>query len=102
MILTARAGLVVLALKCVTMPLGNSPALAGRVCPSRADDQVRCVEATCGGLHGGAAPACDRRCRPAPIRTLAWVESECREDARGLILTRQALRVRRGECNAVT
>jgi len=102
MILTVRAGLVVLALECVTVPLGNLPALAGRVCPSRADDQVRCVGATCGGLNAAAAPACHRRCRPAPIHTLAWVESECREDARGLILIRQALRVRRGECDAVT
>jgi hypothetical protein len=102
MMLITRIRLLVLALECATMLGVASPGLAGAPCLLRAEDEARCMQATCGGLHGTARHACRRRCRPANIRTLAWVESECLEDTSGMIRGRQVLRVRRGECGPTT
>ena len=62
-------------------------------------DIARCMATQCAGV--GRA-ACRRRCKPAAIRTLAYVVSECRVDAAGLNVGRQALRIRRGEREPIT
>src|SRR5262245_21574919 len=62
-------------------------------------DLERCIATQCEGV--GQA-ACRRRCKPAAIRTLAYVLSECRVDAAGFVVARQALRVRRGDRDPIT
>ena len=52
-------------------------------------DFARCMATQCGA--GVGREACRRRCKPAAIRTLAYVVSECREDAAGMEVGRQAL-----------
>jgi len=51
---------------------------------------------------GVGREACRRRCKPAAIRTLAYVVSECREDAAGMEVGRQALRIRQGDREPIT
>ena len=46
---------------------------------------------------GVGSKACRRRCKPATIRTLAYVMNECRTDAAGMQVGHQALRIRRGD-----
>src|SRR5262249_29814779 len=62
-------------------------------------DVARCRARQCEGVGQGA---CRRRCKPAAIRTLAYVLSECRVDAAGLVVARQALRIRRGDREPIT
>jgi hypothetical protein len=45
---------------------------------------------------------CRRRCKPAAIRTLAYVVTECREDGAGMVVYHQALRIRRGDREPIT
>src|SRR5262249_21750624 len=52
--------------------------------------------------EGVPRAACRRRCKPAAIRTLAYAASECRVDAGGSYVARQALRVRRGDREPIT
>jgi len=63
-------------------------------------DFARCMATQCGA--GVGREACRRRCKPAAIRTLAYVVSECREDAAGMEVGRQALRIRRGDREPLT
>ena len=63
-------------------------------------DFTCCMARHCGAGVGGEA--CWRRCKPAAIRTLAYVVSECREDAAGMEVGRQALRTRRGDREPIT
>jgi hypothetical protein len=51
--------------------------------------------------EGLGAAACRRRCKPAVIRTLAYVVSDCRVDAAGFV-GHQTLRIRRGDRDPVT
>jgi hypothetical protein len=62
-------------------------------------DIARCMATQCEGMSG---VACRRRCKPAAIRTLAYVQSECRVDASGSLVGRQSLRIRRGDREPVT
>src|SRR5262249_41983530 len=62
-------------------------------------DVSRCIATQCDGI--GRA-ACRRRCKPARIRTLAYAQSECSVDAEGSVVTRQALRIRRGDREPIT
>jgi hypothetical protein len=62
-------------------------------------DFARCVETQCKGL---GREACRRRCRPAEIRTLAYVVSGCTEFPDGRSVGQQALRIRRGDRDPVT
>src|SRR5262249_51798620 len=61
-------------------------------------DIARCIATQCAGV---SRKACRRRCRPAAIRTLASVLSECRVDAAGFV-GRQSLRIRRGDREPIT
>ena len=61
-------------------------------------DIARCMATQCARV---GREACRRRCKPVAIRTLAYVVSECRMDAAGLV-TRQALRIRRGDREPIT
>ena len=63
-------------------------------------DFARCMATQCGA--GVGREPCRRRCKPAAIRTLAYVVSECREDAAGMEVGRQALRTRRGDREPIT
>src|SRR5262245_24028832 len=63
-------------------------------------DAARCVATQCEGV---GRETCRRRCKPARIRTLAYVLSECRNDAgRGFSIGHQALRIRRGDREPIT
>jgi hypothetical protein len=61
-------------------------------------DIARCSATQCAGI---GRKACRRRCKPAAIRTLAYVLSECRVDAAGFV-GRQSLRIRRGDREPIT
>src|SRR5262249_27705860 len=62
-------------------------------------DVARCMETQCAGVD---REACRRRCRPARIRTLAYVVSACTQLSDGRSVGHQALRIRRGEHDLVT
>src|SRR5262249_51076694 len=62
-------------------------------------DIARCMATECEGV---GPEACRRRCKPAPIRTLAYALSECREDAGHSFVGRQQLRIRRGDREPIT
>ncbi len=86
---------------------GVARAFAEAPCTQRCKQTVAaCRRTECRGLDGGARRVCVERCRGlvgcAAIRTLAYVVTECREDARGYYSARQALRIRRGNCEPVT
>ena len=88
--------------------------------PLVADARASCVDACkprvsqcrteCAGQPGRERHACIKTCRDragcpaggAPIRTLAYVQTECRTSADGFITARQSLRIRRGDCEPVT
>jgi cysteine-rich repeat protein len=57
-------------------------------------DVARCMATQCEGV---GREACRRRCKPAGIRTLAYVLSQCREDAAGMAVSHEALLIRRGD-----
>src|SRR5262249_11193762 len=46
--------------------------------------------------------ACRRRCKPAAIRTLAYLVNECHTDAMGFLSAHAALRIRRGDHDSIT
>jgi len=90
---------------CLTVLLSSQPALAAGGCrhtAATAEDLAICVRATCAGRAGKAQRACVRACQPAPIRTLAYAVTRCREDPRGVITRHQEVRIRRGDCPPVT
>jgi hypothetical protein len=62
-------------------------------------DVARCVATQCAGV---GRETCRRRCKPAAIRTLAYVMTECREDAAGMVVAHQELRIRRGDREPIT
>jgi len=62
-------------------------------------DVARCMATQCEGIPRAA---CRRHCKPAAIRTLAYALSECRVDAAGTKVWRQALRIRRGDREPIT
>ena len=63
-------------------------------------DVVQCMATQC--QNAGRAD-CRRMCKPpAAIRTLAYAQSECRVDSAGLVVTREALRIRRGDREPIT
>jgi hypothetical protein len=58
-------------------------------------DVARCMVTQCDGI---GRETCQRRCKPAAIRTLAYAQSECREDPSShTYLMHQELRIRRGD-----
>jgi len=65
-----------------------------------------CATTRCSTLRGKARRDCLETCRGisgcAPIRTLAYVVAQCHTDAGGLEVGRQALEIRRGDCDPVT
>lgn len=86
--------------------IGREPSAApscARPCKAEA---VACRRAQCTGMRGDARRACVERCRGtggcAAIRTAAYVVTECREDAGGILTGRQVLVIRRGNCAPVT
>jgi cysteine-rich repeat protein len=62
-------------------------------------DIARCMATQCAGV---GPEACRRRCKPAAIRTLAYVLSECRGNAARGVVWRQALHIRRGDREPIT
>jgi hypothetical protein len=98
------AGLVVGALFALVL---IDPAAAGPRCVQTCKlDTRRCIREECTGLRGKARRECRERCRGAggcthpPIFTLAYVVTECRVNAEGVV-GRQELRIRRGNCDPV-
>jgi len=79
-------------------------------CHSSCTEELRACGRTCTGLHGKARRQCRRRCGErstctapgAPIRTLAYVVSECTTDPEQRSSLAQKLVVRRGNCDPVT
>src|SRR5262245_20800475 len=80
-----------------------APAVAARCEQPCKTETAACIRAQCAGPAGAARRTCVETCRGiggcAPIRTLAWVVSECHSGGQTI---RQALRVRRGNCAPVT
>ena len=74
-----------------------SPAECRRTVRKR--DVARCMATQCEGV---GRKACRRRCKPAAIGTLAYVLSECREDAGQSFVGRQELRIRQGDREPIT
>jgi cysteine-rich repeat protein len=63
-------------------------------------DVARCMATQCDGI---GREACRRHCKPAAIRTLAYAQSECREDASNhTYVAHQELRIRRGDRAPIT
>ena len=83
-----------------------SSAVAAPRCekPCKAETAA-CIGMRCAGLDREARRQCIETCRGiggcAAIRTLAYIWNECRSDARGITFRRE-LRIRRGNCAAVT
>jgi cysteine-rich repeat protein len=64
-------------------------------------DVARCMATQCDAREEAAA--CRRRCKPAAIRTLAYAQSECREDPSShTYVAHQELRIRRGNREPIT
>src|SRR5262249_26244691 len=64
-------------------------------------DVARCMATQC--TERTDAAACRRRCKPAAIRTLAYAQSECREDpSNQTYVAHQELRIRRGDRAPIT
>src|SRR5262245_58768654 len=62
-------------------------------------DIARCMATQCAQV---SRAACRRRCKPVPIRTLAYLQTECRVNAAGLSMGHGALRIRRGDREPIT
>src|SRR5215475_8955914 len=63
-------------------------------------DVARCVATQCNGI---GRETCRRRCKPAAIRTLAYAQSECREDRSShSYVAHEELRIRRGDRASIT
>src|SRR5215472_8287492 len=85
-------GLLVASLALVLVAATGGQSACNTTCER---DIARCMATQCAGVPRAA---CRRSCKPAAIRTLAYVVSECREDAAGMEVTGgQALRIRRGD-----
>jgi hypothetical protein len=70
-----------------------SPGRCRRAVASR--DVARCMATQCDGI---GRETCRGRCKPAAIRTLAYAQSECREDpVNHTYVAHQELRIRRGD-----
>ena len=82
---------------CTHVPL--PPAVCRRCNGTCRRDIARCMATECEGV---GPEACRRRCKPAPIRTLAYALSECREDAGQSFVGRQQLRIRQGDREPIT
>src|SRR5262249_35196030 len=82
---------------CTHVPL--PPAVCRKCNGTCRRDIARCMATECEGV---GPEACRRRCKPAPIRTLAYALSECREDAGHSFVGRQQLRIRRGDREPIT
>ena len=82
--------------------VGASPARSARCNATCRADLALCASTLCAGQTGRARRICRKRCKPAPIRTLAYVLTECGTDAEGLFWGRQELRIRRGDREPVT
>jgi hypothetical protein len=100
------AALFALSLLIVLMAARGSEAACNETCRR---DIARCMAAQCvvprcmaTQCAGVGRAACRRRCKPAPIRTLAYVLSECRVNAAGMEVGRQALRIRQGDREPIT
>lgn len=80
---------------------GNDPPSCARPCKV---ETAACRREQCAGLQGESRRSCIERCRGlggcAAIRTMAYVVTECREDASGTA-GRQTLVIRRGNCEPV-
>jgi hypothetical protein len=94
--LNDAAALFALSLLIVLMAARGSEAACNETCRR---DMARCMATQCEGV--GRA-RCRRRCKPAPIRTLAYLLSECRVNAAGLTMGHEALRIRRGDREPIT
>src|SRR5262245_4859415 len=93
---TTRLGLLV----AVLFVFVAAPRADGACNETCRQDIARCRATECAGA--GRA-TCRRRCKPAAIRTLAYVLNECRRDAPGMgVVRRQALRIRRGDREPIT
>jgi hypothetical protein len=93
---TGAAALFALSLLIVLMAGRGSEAACNETCRR---DLARCMATQCEGV---GRQACRRRCKPAAIRTLAYAVSDCRVDAAGFVVARQALRIRRGDRDPIT
>ena len=63
-------------------------------------DVSRCIATQCDGI---GRETCRRRCKPAAIRTLAYAQSECREDRSShSYVAHEELRIRRGDREPIT
>jgi hypothetical protein len=92
----------------VGLSLAATRGRAAAACPSACTQHLRECKRTCpegGQERRDCRAACaERSTCTAPgarIRTLAYVVTDCRSDARGIV-ARQELRVRRGDCEPVT
>jgi hypothetical protein len=100
-----RLGKVLRLVLPVVLVLGLGPMLAQarpRCAKPCKEETARCTQTRCADMVRETRRACIETCRGiggcAPIRTLAYVVSECRTDSRGF---HQALYVRRGNCAPV-
>ena len=98
--MSAKVALIVLACAVLT------PAARADECTRQCKaETASCITARCEGLLGAARHRCRETCRGlggcASIRTLAYVVTECRTDARGSAL-HQTLKIRRGNCAPTT
>src|SRR5262249_56907125 len=93
--LVAALAVAVVASSAVAAPRCEKPCKA---------ETAACIGERCAGLGGAARHACLETCKGiggcARIRTLAYVVSECRQDARGLKGS-SVLWIRRGNCDPV-
>src|SRR5262245_44104160 len=99
-----RAALIVLVAIVVSPPAPRALAAPACVQPCK-QATAECLRARCAGLRHGARRTCVETCRGlggcARIRTLAYVVTQCHQDRSGM-KARQALLVRRGNCEPVT
>ncbi|HKB40206.1 MAG TPA: hypothetical protein VKD72_27495, partial [Gemmataceae bacterium] len=92
-------GATMLLAACLLAALAAAPSADAACNATCQRDVARCMATQCEGV---ARAACRRRCKPPAIRTLAYVLSECRVDAEGADVVRQALRIRRGDREPIT
>jgi hypothetical protein len=85
----------------VAVLVGSDVAPARARCEPATDDVDACT-GRCATLAPAVGRACRRACRPARIRTLAWVVTECRQRDPSALSGRIRLLVRRGDCAPIT
>jgi hypothetical protein len=94
---TGAAALFALSLLMVLMAARGSEAACNETCRR---DLARCMATQCDGI---GRETCRRRCKPAAIRTLAYAQSECREDpSTQMYVAHQELRIRRRDREPIT